>query len=292
MTKGPRPLGHPGRKATAGTALTPTSFFKRKKTVFTLVFLGIMLLAAASALYTKFKPADVFRAVPRVLAWVGQNLIPVEWTEHGLRFNPQAVERFPNIMEKLVQTILMSVMASITASIFSFLLALFGSRTTQINKPLAWIARAVSSVNRNIPIVAWAIIFLIAFKQSSFTGFLALFFYSFGFMSRVFVETIDEASSSAVEALRAAGASYSQVIAQAVIPSSLPQLVSWILYMIETNIRSAALVGILTGSGVGFLFSLYYNSRAYQSVTLVVLCIVAVVIMIEILSNALRRVFL
>jgi phosphonate transport system permease protein len=135
-------------------------------------------------------------------------------------------------------------------------------------------------------------IFLISFGQSSFTGFLALFFYSFGFMSRVFIETIDEASGSAVEALKAAGASYSQVVAQAVVPASLPQFVSWMLYMIETNIRSAALVGILTGSGIGFLFSVYYNGRAYQSASLVVLCIVAVVICIELTSNALRRVIL
>jgi phosphonate transport system permease protein len=287
-----RPARSQKRKTIPPAPLTPTRFFKKRKTVFTLIFLALLALTAAAAIYTRFKPETVFTAVPRVARWVVENLIPVEIDTHGIRLDAAAVERMPHILQKLTETILMSVMASMTASLFSFILALLGSRTTQLNKPLALLSRAFSSINRNIPVAVWALIFLISFGQSTFTGFLALFFYSFGFMSRVFTETIDEASASSVEALRAVGASYSQVIAQAVIPSSLPQIVSWMLYMIETNIRSSALVGILTGSGVGFLFSIYYSSRQYKSASLVVLSIVAVVILIEVASNSLRRVIL
>ena len=32
------------------------------------------------------------------------------------------------------------------------------------------------------------------------------------------------------------------------------------LYMVETNIRDATLVGILTGTGIGFAFNLFYKS--------------------------------
>jgi phosphonate transport system permease protein len=66
-------------------------------------------------------------------------------------------------------------------------------------------------------------------------------------------------------------------------------MISWILYVIETNIRDATLVGLLTGSGVGFLFDLYYKSQQYKSASLLVLLLVAVVIGIEQLSNTLRR---
>ena len=44
---------------------------------------------------------------------------------------------------------------------------------------------------------------------------------------------------AAGEALRAAGATYGQIVAQAVIPMSITSVVSWVLYMIETNIRDA-----------------------------------------------------
>jgi len=92
--------------------------------------------------------------------------------------------------------------------------------------------------------------------------------------------------------LRAAGASRTQFIMQAVIPSSLPQMISWLLYMIETNIRSATLVGLLTGSGIGFIFDLYYKSMQYTSASLVVLCIVVITLLIETISNQLRRIIL
>jgi phosphonate transport system permease protein len=103
------------------------------------------------------------------------------------------------------------------------------------------------------------------------------------------METIDEAASSPVEALKATGATYGQTVVQAVLPSSLPQMVSWILYMIETNIRSATLVGILTGSGIGFAFDLYYKSLNYKAASLVVLSIVIIVLLVETISNAIRR---
>jgi len=62
--------------------------------------------------------------------------------------------------------------------------------------------------------------------------------------------------------------------------------------MLETNIREATLVGILTGTGIGFLFDLYYKSMNYPSAALVVIGIVLVVIAIETASNALRKTIL
>lgn len=62
--------------------------------------------------------------------------------------------------------------------------------------------------------------------------------------------------------------------------------------MVETNIRSATLVGILTGTGIGFLFDLYYKSLNYNVASLVVITIVAAILIIEFISNYVRRVIL
>jgi phosphonate transport system permease protein len=45
----------------------------------------------------------------------------------------------------------------------------------------------------------------------------------------------------------------------------------------------------LTGSGIGFLFDLYYKSQQYRSASLIVLTLVVIVIAIESLSNLIRR---
>jgi phosphonate transport system permease protein len=262
--------------------LSPDAFFRRQKLVLTVILVVMIVITFLAGAYTNFETGDAFRAIPRVIRWAFANFIP----------DAKAISRLPNILEKLVATIFMSIMASVSAAVLAIPVALMGSRTTRPNAWFAVAARGLASIFRNIPVVAWAMIFLISFGQSSFTGFLALFFATFGFLTRAFMETIDEASASSVEALRAAGASYPQMVAQAVIPSSLPQMLSWMLYMIETNIRSATLVGLLTGSGIGFVFDIYYKSLQYKSAALVVICIVVVVLTIELVSNALRRVIL
>jgi phosphonate transport system permease protein len=135
-------------------------------------------------------------------------------------------------------------------------------------------------------------IFLLSFGQNVLTGLLSLFIGTVGYLTRAYAEAIDETAESSVEALRASGASWLQTVAQAVFPSVLPQMTSWVLYMLETNIRDATLVGILTGTGIGFLFDIYYKSMNYSAAALVVLGIIIVVIAIESTSNALRKVIL
>lgn len=111
-------------------------------------------------------------------------------------------------------------------------------------------------------------------------------------LTRTFIETIDEVSSSCVEALQATGATSMQTVFQGIIPSSIPEIISWVLFMIETNIRSSTLIGILTASGIGALFDLYYKRMDYSGASLVVIFIVSLVIVIELISNQIRKVIM
>ena len=70
---------------------------------------------------------------------------------------------------------------------------------------------------------------------------------------------------------------------------SITSVISWVLYMIETNIRDATLIGILTGTGIGFVFDLYYKSFRYDIAVLVIAMIVIAVIACEAISNYVRR---
>jgi phosphonate transport system permease protein len=249
----------------------------------TLVFFAVVgALTVGSILITKYDVVAGFASIGKALVWGASNFYP----------DAQSLTKLPDIARKLWETVLMSVAASTVAAFFAALLAAIGSRTTRINGFFSVIARGLASVFRNIPLVAWAMILMLAFSQSELTGYLALFFGSLGFLTRAFIETVDEASIHAVEALQATGASYSSIILQAVLPSSLPQMVSWLLFMIDTNIRDATLVGLLTGTGVGFSFDLYYKSFHFHDASLVVIMIVVTIMVIEMISNYIRRIIL
>ena len=174
----------------------------------------------------------------------------------------------------------------------AFFFSLLGSNITRINGILKRIVRIVAAFFRNVPDVVWAMLLMFSFGQNVLTGFFALFFTTFGLLTRAFIETIEEVSSNCVEALDATGANFFQKVFQGIFPSSLPGITTWVLYMIETNIRSSTLIGILTATGIGYLFDLYYKRLDFASASLVVLSIVILVLVIETVSNKIRKVIL
>ncbi|MFN5058618.1 MAG: ABC transporter permease subunit [Chloroflexota bacterium] len=254
-------------------------FFARQRLIFAGAFALVIGISYGSIMVTEYDVVKGITSIPKAFSWLAENFIP----------NDAAMKRLPKILEKLQETILVSISSATVASALALIVALLGSNTTRINQGFSIFARGTATIFRNIDVSAWALILLFSFGQSSFTGYFALFFVTFGFMVRVLIETIDEVSSESVEALRATGASYTSIITQSVIPSCIPQMVSWILFMIETNIRSATLVGILTGTGIGFSFDLYYKSMNYSAASLVILVIVITVLIIEFFSNSVRR---
>ncbi|WP_053360768.1 ABC transporter permease subunit [Bacillus sp. FJAT-27251] len=257
-------------------------FFAKKRRHslgFLLALAGVTLIAIV---VTEYDVAKGFTSVPDAVGWALGNFYPTQ----------ESLVKLPGIIDKLIETLLVSVAATTVGAAAALLFAILGSNTTRVNAFFGSISRGIATVFRNIDVAAWAMILLFSFGQSSLTGYFALFFGSFGFLTRSFVETIDEASSGSVEALRATGAGYFSIIFHSVIPSSLPQMISWVLFMIETNIRSATLIGLLTGSGIGFTFNLYYKSLNYDVAALVVLVIVAAILCIEAVSNYVRRVIL
>jgi phosphonate transport system permease protein len=261
---------------------TLDNFFLKKRAQSVLVLALLIIISYGSILITEFDVIKGLNSIPNAMIWGVTNFYPT-W---------ESLEKLPSILAKLQETILISIAAASVASVFAIVFAIFGSKTTKVNGILSTISRGIATLFRNIDVAAWAMILLFSFGQSSLTGYFALFFVSFGFLTRAFMETIDEIGVQAVEALTSTGANYTSVIIHSVIPSSIPQILSWVLFMIETNIRSATLVGILTGTGIGFSFDLFYKSLNYNAASLVVLTIVGTILLIEFISNYVRRVIL
>jgi len=258
------------------------SVFIKRKWTFTWTFLGVTALFVIASVATDYSVIGGFSSIPKAIFWMAANFIPDE----------KAWSRFPDILAKLIETALLSVAVTVCAAICAFFFSLLGTKTTKVNPWIGRIVRIIASFFRNVPDVVWAMLLLFSFGQNILTGFFALFFATFGLLTRTFIETIDEVSASCVEALHATGATFLQTVFQGIIPSSLPVIVSWILYMIETNIRTSTLIGILTATGIGNLFDLYYKRMDYGSASLVVISIVALVIAIELTSNQIRKVIM
>ena len=259
-----------------------TRYFRHRTAATLLAALVILVVNLLASGYLHFDAIKTVTDLPDGFRWMLINFAPSE----------AALAKLPVITTQIFSTVMISIAASCSAALLALVFAVIGSESVGLKGPVPLVVRGGASLFRNIPTVAWAMILLFSFKQCEFTGFLALFLTSFGYLTRCFLETIDEVSGGAVEALRSTGASYGQLIAQAVIPLIATGVLSWILYMIETNVRDATLIGMLTGTGIGFLFDMYYKRFNYGAAALVLFGIVLVVIALELGSNAIRRAIL
>ncbi len=92
-----------------------------------------------------------------------------------------------------------------------------------------------------------------------------------------------------VEGIRATGASKVQEIIFGVIPQVVPLWTSFTLYRFESNVRSAAVLGIVGAGGIGV--SLYQSFRAfeYQEVCAIMIILIVTVGIIDTISAKLRQ---
>ena len=259
--------------------LTNKDIFKRRMQSKIIFLLSVIILYAVSSMISGFENGLVFLSVPKGVLWLFQKFIP----------NGNTLKYLPKIMKPAFETILLALTSTLISSVFALIMSVIGSETVGISRAAAFAVKLTASFFRNMPVVAWSLLLLFSFKQSQFTGLLSLTFITFGYLTRSFMETIDEVASDVVEALKATGASWWQIIFQGVIPSVSSQLVSWVLYYTENNVREATLIGILTGTGIGFIFNLYYRSFRYDAAGLVILIVAVIVSAIELISNKIRK---
>lgn len=254
--------------------------FLRRKADGSVLLAGMILIYCMAAVVTRFRLEDGIASFGNAVIWITKSL----------RITPEAMRLFPKVMNKLCETALLSVAVTVIASIFAFIASVFGSRATGLHGSVNRLVRALAALFRNVPDVVWAMILLFSFGQNILTGFFALFFTTFGMLTRAFIETMDEVSADCVEALHAAGAGFMQTVFQGILPSMITSIITWVFYMIETNIRSSTLIGILTATGIGYLLDLYYKRLDFAVVSLIVAATIGMVIAIEIISNTVRKV--
>lgn len=263
--------------------LTPEESMHRfflKRTLKTIIVVALIaLVVILSDIRCDFDPIETLIDFPGGVVWAVEHFTPTV----------ASLDMLPRILRALWKTFLGATAAALVSAILAYIFALLGCRAVGFGGLVQLLVRGIATISRNIPNVAWAFMLMFSFGQSEFTGFLVLFMKSFGFLTRMFLETMNEVSQDAIEALRAVGATRLQTITFAIIPLTSTQIISWLLYITETNTRDATLVGMLTGSGIGFVFELYYRTFRYDTAGLVILCVALMAMGCEIVSNYVRR---
>jgi phosphonate transport system permease protein len=104
-------------------------------------------------------------------------------------------------------------------------------------------------------------------------------------LSKVWIKSPSKAST-------ATGASKFQILRLAVLPQVLPIMISTSLYYLESNTRTATILGIVGAGGIGFLLDERIRANNWDEVMTFVILILITVSLIDNLSKFLRMKFI
>ncbi len=150
-------------------------------------------------------------------------------------------------------------------------------------------SRRLMDFFRAIHEIVWAVLFVVAVGLGPFAGVMALFIHTTGVLAKLFSEAVEAIDPRPVEGIRATGATKLQEVVYGVIPQVLPLWISYALYRLETNIRSATVLGVIGAGGIGQVLFESIRGFYYPQSAAILLIIVATVMITDVVSQCLRR---
>lgn len=194
------------------------------------------------------------------------------------------------LLSGLVESLQIAVLATAFGILLSLPLGLLAARNL-VPRPVAWTARALIALCRSFHPIIVAILFVKAVGFGALAGVLALVVASMGFISKLFAEAVEEMSLKQVEAVRATGAGFFGVLALGVLPQVMARFIGFGAYQLDSNLRNSTMVGIVGGGGIGAALFTAYQRFDYDFVLTILIAIIALIMVGEILSQQMRRVF-
>jgi phosphonate transport system permease protein len=264
----------------------------------------------------KIRPAELLQGIPQIFITVGRMLPPdfSKVTDADSYFFPDALSSkelflplpldasrarakqrwwdntFPQtIVGATLETVQMALAGTFLALLVAFPLGFLAARNTT---PHRWVyngVRLVLNFLRTIPDLALGLLFVAAVGLGAFAGTLALAIHTATVLGKLLSESVENIDEGVVEAIRATGAGYTQILSFAVLPQILPDLISFTLYRLETNIRAASVLGLIGAGGIGYLMNTSFRTFQYQEAAAIVLVLIALVMLVDYLSSRLRN---
>jgi phosphonate transport system permease protein len=195
--------------------------------------------------------------------------------------------------EDLVQALFVTVHIGFASALIGAMLAIpvgsLAARNISGHRGLHLFFRGFVLLVRGLPELVVAILFVVVIGLGPVAGALALAIGSVGLLGKLVADSLEEIDPGPMEALKTVGASRTQLYFTAVLPQAARAIIGATLYQLDVNIRSATLLGLVGGGGIGFYRLQASHTREYEVITLIVLMTFAVVFALELLAMLLRR---
>lgn len=263
------------RKSIETRSLTPPWTWDRMFRTATISALLVSLIVAILTIEIDW--ARSFPLFPRII------------TVFGDLFPPDFSTVRSEMITGIVESVVIAVIATGLGLFIAVPLSLLAARNIMTKKILSTITRLLMLAFRGIPELIIAVIFVSAMGLGPVPGTLALTVVTASFSAKLFAEALEEVDAAPREAVVAVGAGKIQEFFASVVPQFMPAFTGHFLYILDVNLRSSTVLGIVGGGGIGFLLLNSMRVLEFQTTGAIVISIFAIVLAIELIGNWVRQ---
>ncbi len=198
--------------------------------------------------------------------------------------------RHGDVAWALVETILMAFLGTFGAAMIALPLGFLAAKNFSPLGGLRFAARRLFDFLRGVDGLIWTIVLSRAFGPGPLTGSLAILLTDTGTFGKIFSEALENVDDKQIEGIASTGAAPVQRYRFGVIPQITPVLLSQVLYYLESNTRSATIIGAITGGGIGLLLTqAIITQKDWEEVSYYIVLIILMVVAMDSFSGWLRR---
>ncbi|UWQ33696.1 phosphonate ABC transporter, permease protein PhnE [Leisingera sp. M527] len=198
--------------------------------------------------------------------------------------------RHQDVAWAIAETLLMAFLGTIGAGIIALPLAFAATRNFMPFRALRFAMRRLFDFFRGVDSLIWTVVLARAFGPGPLTGALAILVTDTGTFGKIFSEALENVDRKQIEGVASTGAKPLQRYRFGVIPQITPVLLSQLLYFLESNTRSATIIGAITGGGIGLLLTqAIITQKDWEEVAYYITLIILMVMLMDWFSGWLRR---
>lgn len=224
----------------------------------------------------EFSPSRMLAGVSQ-LGWIARMMLP-----------PDPGASLPLYLKALGETLSIAVLGTTIAAIVALPVSLLAAHNVVRLAIFRFPVRRLFDTIRGVDQLIWALVWINVVGLGPFAGVLAIAISDFGALGKLFSEAIEAADRKQVEGVRASGGSALHEIRFGLIPQVLPVIAGQVLYFIESNTRSATIIGIVGAGGIGLQLAEQIRVLEWQKVSFLILMILVAVAAIDWISGKLR----
>ena len=223
-----------------------------------------------------FSPSKLFNGLHQ-LGWITLMMIP-----------PDPGSSLPVYLSAMGETLSIALLGTTLAAIMALPVSLLAARNIVPSSFIRFPTRRFLDSIRGVDTLIWALVWINVVGLGPFAGVLAIAVSDFGAFGKLFSEAIEAADRKQVEGIRASGGNALHEIRFGLMPQVLPVIAGQVLYFIESNTRSATIIGIVGAGGIGLQLAEQIRVLEWQKVSFLILMILVAVAAIDWISTKLR----